>query len=662
MNSVQIPILTLQPHRGLGDDEVQRIVESAIEDRGDRHKSSGLDTERTTDSALGTEITRRHTDKLPDWPSLKVLGGRALEIVTRYYGFGCHPRHTLERVNAHAGLGITRERVRQLKRDALSRLHDPQTLQLGHVVIITSERVGLLVKDDEFSHALSRIYPELSDPDSGAYARLLLDVVGREQSAKPELRGIDLWLSHELARHHGPTSLVSIEDALMDDEHWSEKLSAWPEFDLRLRLTHLVGAEELGDGYYVATPVSDAKLRGPQRRFATIERILRTAGQPLHAQVIRDRVNSELPESLRFGTVSNLAIRLSTHTDRFRWAGNSTYGLSEWESLGIRDQSRREGHRIGIGDEIVTYLRELRTPIQLSAIRDYIEARFKVRRGTVKSAVGNGDTEDRFIHFGDGRIGLREHYPNGLSENDLLTVCVKCSQALPIGRTRGMCQECRRVNWATKARARYRRGESVPPQCAHCDSPTLVGQPICSDHLTKHGAAMVKKYRKELRLVYGSVAKTNLCPTCSQPSGNGKRCCETHSTSNREGLQRKYEQRRESGLCVQCGHPSVEGKAMCADHAGSATAKSRTKAAKRRAAGLCVQCGIPTVDGRSLCQQHIQRRNALRQLRRAERMARGQCRECDRIPELGRTRCSLHRSGPRLRTSSRSSVSIPENQ
>lgn len=54
-----------------------------------------------------------------------LLDDREKDIVEKYYGFGGHMRHTLEEIARD--YGITRERIRQIKHYAVTKLENNET-------------------------------------------------------------------------------------------------------------------------------------------------------------------------------------------------------------------------------------------------------------------------------------------------------------------------------------------------------------------------------------------------------------------------------------------------------------------------------------------------------------------------------------------------------
>ncbi len=104
--SVDLRVLSLDAPLP-GDDEGRRLVDAIADER-----QEGPDTVSTR------ALLREQLDQI-----LATLSGRELRIIRLYYGLDGHAGNTLEEIADQ--LGVTRERVRQLKASALDKLRHP---------------------------------------------------------------------------------------------------------------------------------------------------------------------------------------------------------------------------------------------------------------------------------------------------------------------------------------------------------------------------------------------------------------------------------------------------------------------------------------------------------------------------------------------------------
>ena len=282
--------------------------------------------------------------------------------------------------------GVTRERIRQIEKNALRKIEYPRRLRVvRHAVERQLSLRDLTTRDyahGDLGEVLSR-WPSVF-PHPERWLALLATILPDVKALQPiEVATADVrqHLEALLQERGGSVGRSEFEDYLRERGCSSaEAYGAWSI----LRGMNL--------GYFW----TDDSVLVP--RYTEIARfVLRTDGEPLHWRDIADRAQAlGLDRDISVSTLYNA---ITANPEIFVYRGPGTYGLREWglerrryQTEVIVDWFRRTGRNAQSG-EIVAALRGTENEISLSSVSWYLY------------------TNTLFFEDIDGNYGLREWLP-----------------------------------------------------------------------------------------------------------------------------------------------------------------------------------------------------------------------------------------------------------
>ena len=339
---------------------------------------------------------------------------RDIRVIRLRFGLEDGERYTLDSVRI--GIGISRERVRQLQRIATQALRRNvaarpfRVLACASVLRTWGGLIGERLEDDRFSRALSQtigVDKKMID----AHIRLLLDLEAVPPDERAPLDALDARIVDIFIQNIDPVSLDALKSEVMSDDEARRALRDWPNLDMSMRLRLILGVEIDDDGICVPTELTFAGSTKMDHRLNAMVSALREAGKPLHFSEIAKRAEPLLPGSLALSE-RNIHARLDRHKKHFRWAGMGMFALTDWD-IGVREDNMgsalRPTRRKGIGDEIAMILLERGEPMRLQDIEDHIllVRKIEVIPRSIAASVAT-DKARRFTMLGGGWVGLTE--------------------------------------------------------------------------------------------------------------------------------------------------------------------------------------------------------------------------------------------------------------
>ncbi len=341
----------------------------------------------TTATSTDTDV-RELVEKLIDESLLVLKKDRDREVVAKRHGLKNQPTHTLEQIGSE--LGITRERVRQIEKAALTKIRDnyqPEP-ELRDIVVAVIDQNGGIVQLTSLATAL-----ELSDADRMNLAYLVrimpdLELVEHSEDlaavvvfADPYDRETILELHQELtaaADAHGKPIRFDKLTGAIDGPHKTEALKELAEASKQL--THL-------DGHWGL--VSWPEVNPKSIRDKTYL-VLKKAGRPMHFTEIADKISKleANPKPVTTQAVHNELIKDS----RFVLIGRGIYALAEW------------GYQAGTVADIIEQILREESPLTREEIIKRVLARRQVKVATIAL---NLQEKPQFERVGKGLYQLK---------------------------------------------------------------------------------------------------------------------------------------------------------------------------------------------------------------------------------------------------------------
>jgi len=337
------------------------------------------------------------TANLNQWFS--ILNEREMKILEQYYGLKSGEKHTLEQIAEKEG--VTRERIRQIKSQVMTKLHKHHKLEMQNLFIPIAKEITKrngIVSTFKLSHDFKG---ELTGSDliAKSFFIFLKDFL-KKLNEKPiyYCGNLNAWVIQ--AKHIDYSSLVSknIEKCLHNGEKlpWDELYSKLVSFDGLLTL-------DSGFALSVANCLKDQGVveyslnglwsipRKKDRKFY-YESALKSIGHPTHYKDLA-KIASELAGKKFSGRNANAI--LSGNKEVFARVGQGIYGLAEWglhKDGSIANAARRILHEAG-------------RPISMKLLLNEILSEWQLEEVSVISAI---DHDRRFKRFPDGQIALTE--------------------------------------------------------------------------------------------------------------------------------------------------------------------------------------------------------------------------------------------------------------
>lgn len=344
----------------------------------------------TTSKSTDTDV-QQLVEKLIDESLLVLKKDRDREVVAKRHGLKSFQPHTLEQIGSQ--LGITRERVRQIEKTALTKIREnyqPNEDFRGMILATIDEKGGIvklesLTDNLELDSAeqpnvayLVRIMPDLELIEHSEHLTpivVLSDPYDRDtvlalheeltQAAKAQGKPVRFEkLTSAIDGPHKPAAMKELAEAskqLADlDGHWG--LVSWPE----------VNPKSIRDKTYL---------------------VLKKAGRPMHFTEIADKISKleANPKPVTTQAVHNELIKDS----RFVLIGRGIYALAEW------------GYQAGTVADIIEQILREESPLTREEIIKRVLSRRQVKVATIAL---NLQEKPQFERVGKGLYKLQDGF------------------------------------------------------------------------------------------------------------------------------------------------------------------------------------------------------------------------------------------------------------
>lgn len=339
------------------------------------------------------------------------LNPRETEVLKRRYRIQDGRKHTLEEIGK--GYNITRERVRQIEKDALNRI---QTLDLASEKLanlaelkeVINEALdfygGLLEETHLIEELLNNLESE-AEKDYVAIEFLLNSLFDQHFTAidapftkKLRLSQKSKWDNYKAAINHlsdvikttkSPLTLDEIYSQVKDTEHYSfiDQLSG--ENDKNL-FAMLKAHKDIDNNLLGQWGLKNWRMIVPKRMTDKIHLIFQKENKPLHFQEITDLINQANFDHKKAcpATIHNELIL----DKRYVLIGRGIYALKDW------------GYEEGtVADILERIIKEAEGPLTQKELIERALDQRKVKRSTVVLALLN---KNRFKKDTEGKIIL----------------------------------------------------------------------------------------------------------------------------------------------------------------------------------------------------------------------------------------------------------------
>jgi len=328
------------------------------------------------------------------------LKERERRIVELRYGPLDSPGATLAEVGDL--LGLTRERVRQIVQNCLSRLvredehrwREPLTRAIRAFV----SEYGDVVRESDVAHYLIHRYPP-PHRDVGPLVRVLLE-------AEPDYSLVEpgVWVAGE----HSPRLVLEVQDGFHSLLRAAGARKKEGELVAALRQKFPAAADAPEPFLRACLRADDRLASDEDRQYGLVEwqwllprtlddyvyLALRAAARPRHYMWITEQVNALIPDGQEV-TPRDVHGTLLDRADLFTRYREGTYALREWESA----------PRENIGDVVNGILREHGRPMTLDEIVSVIGRDGRTEGASVAAFL---DTATGYWRTPDGRYGLND--------------------------------------------------------------------------------------------------------------------------------------------------------------------------------------------------------------------------------------------------------------
>lgn len=348
----------------------------------------------------------------------QMLDGREQEILRQRFGLS-DKTYTLDAIGKR--LGITRERVRQIAKQAISKLETgrkdfPELRQLDLVLKEILEKSGGVREEESL---LSEYFDSQRDEVQEAHLLFFLnhlsELIQPAGFKKPSWRligaPVDLHseveaMVHEfLKQQEEPLSVTEVHEHLKtrdDFTAWKERFfNSWSgnagEVDWEYLLTaYLELSHKLASNPFNEWGPANSPFVRPRRMGDKIYLVLRKNAEPLHFNKITQLINE-------YGFDKKPAYDPTVHNelildDRFVLVGRGIYALSEW------------GYKEGtVADVLERVLKNSEQPLGRDALIDAVLKERVVKEGTIVLALND---KARFIKNDDGTYSIVVQSPS----------------------------------------------------------------------------------------------------------------------------------------------------------------------------------------------------------------------------------------------------------
>lgn len=362
-------------------------------------------------SILDTVLSRRDITERESFDALQLmeqilslLPAKEAEIVSRRYGLGGEKKQTLEMIGKE--YQVTRERIRQIERQAIQTLFDSAQFQemikpLEHVVVSVIHEHGGIMTMDMIAQELLGVHAV--DPKYYAALHFLLSQLLKEkvehvraskefaQSWKTQATSMDIVektiseLKKIVEGLEKPHTFERIHEELKKTAHYAEFQDHLSESVIA---SYLDVAGEIGKNPFDEYGLSHWGLVNPKRMHDRVYLVLQKKGEPMHFEEIAEQITEIFGKKAYPPTVHNELIL----NKEYVLVGRGLYALKEW------------GYQEGVvSDVILKVMNEASEPLDRDEIVKRVLEQRIVKRNTIYLALTDKDT---FEKLADGRYTL----------------------------------------------------------------------------------------------------------------------------------------------------------------------------------------------------------------------------------------------------------------
>lgn len=314
---------------------------------------------------------------------------------------------------------ITRERVRQIERDAINKIvalaksadFSGQLKQLEDHCVEYLEKNGGLVREDHLLHNYVKENHELDALHSNAYLFALEHLFDSTELIDDHEYFYSVWTLKQIDLNKVAEFVAKLEKTIGDgkklyahDEMLDAAEAHLPE-DLKATLQgfatkHNIGLEDLAHAYLRATTKIDKNIMDqwglaswdtvrPKKLSDKINLIMQKVTKPLHFREIADQIKEAAFDTKKIcpATVHNELIA----NDNFILIGRGLYALKDW------------GYTSGTVAEIISRILAENGPLDKVAIYDKVLAQRKVNKSTIYLTLIN---KDKFARTDEGKFDV----------------------------------------------------------------------------------------------------------------------------------------------------------------------------------------------------------------------------------------------------------------
>lgn len=174
------------------------------------------------------------------------------------------------------------------------------------------------------------------------------------------------------------------------DSTWNKKIELWPEFNLNAYIATRTGIKpDLNTGLYQpGVSWSEYALISRTRTRQMISIILTKFSTPMTAwEIVEELHHMTDAQNIKHVEFSEHSIAtMMNNNPEFKWTGNSTYGLTEWD-IGFSSDTPHLGRRASVTDEVVHFIRKRGEPTPYEDIIDHILKRFTINEKGADRAI-----------------------------------------------------------------------------------------------------------------------------------------------------------------------------------------------------------------------------------------------------------------------------------
>ena len=197
------------------------------------------------------------------------------------------------------------------------------------------------------------------------------------------------------------------------DSAWNKKIELWPEFNLTAYIAARTGIKPDHDSglYQPGVSWSEYALISRTRTRQMLSIVLTKFSTPMTlweiVEEIRHMTDAQDIKDVEFSE-HNIATMMNNNPE-FKWTGNSTYGLTEWD-IGFSSDTPHLGRRASVTDEVVHFIRKRGEPTPYEDIIDHILERFTIsEKGAHRSIT---KPTHLVVNTGGNLYDLTEHFLN----------------------------------------------------------------------------------------------------------------------------------------------------------------------------------------------------------------------------------------------------------